>query len=510
MSAPAGSTVVNPLTTLVQAVLQSAPVGTTAQQAAAMVAQALGISSSIDLLNTDVFSAAATNPAALEAQKAAATIVTMIAAAVDAAASAGAAATMMDSLASVVLSTDAGEQVDLTDQATIEMVLAGTVDPSELATVSSSLAQAAENIASATNLGELSNAQGSAMTSGNDLDNVLTGGTLNDELFGFGGNDRLSGNGGNDRLDGGAGDDLLDGGAGNDTLVGGAGNDTLDGGTANDTATYAGAVAGVTVSLAIAGAQNTIGAGTDTLLSVENLVGSSFDDHLTGNSGDNRLEGSAGNDVLSGAAGNDLMIGGIGADRLDGGLGNDTADYSSSASSVSINLVAGKQAGGDANGDALISIENVTGSSFGDRLIGDQYANVIDGGAGDDVINGGGGADVLSGGAGSDLFVFKTSAEAGKGASGDKIMDFEAGGVGLSLATDRIDLTSIDAIAGSKKDDSFTFIGDRGFTGKAGELQVLTQNGVATVSGDVNGDGIADFSFTVQYTGSLDTSDFLL
>jgi Ca2+-binding RTX toxin-like protein len=505
MSAPAGSTVINPLTTLVQAVLLSAPAGTTAQQAAAMVAQALGISSSIDLLNIDVFSAAATNPAALEAQKAAATIVTMIGAAVDASGSAGAAATMMDSLAGVVLSTGVGEQVDLTDRATIEMVLAGTVDPSEIATVSSSLAQAAENIASATNLGELSDAQGSAMTSGNDLDNLLTGGTMNDHLFGFGGNDRLFGNGGDDRLDGGAGDDLLDGGAGNDTLFGGAGNDTLEGGAGDDTATYDGAAAGVTVSLSVTAAQNTVGAGTDTLLGAENLVGSSFDDRLTGDSGDNRLEGSGGNDVLNGAAGNDLLIGGVGADRLDGGIGNDTADYSASAAAVSINLVASKQAGGDATGDTLVSIENVTGSAFDDKLVGDQNGNVLIGGAGNDTINGGGGVDVLWGGAGSDLFVFKTPGEA----TGDKIMDFEAGGVGLSLATDRIDLSGIDAIAGSKKDDSFTFIGDRGFTGKAGELQVLTQNGVATVSGDVNGDGKADFSFTVQYTGSLDTSDFL-
>jgi Ca2+-binding RTX toxin-like protein len=417
---------------------------------------------------------------------------------------------MMDSLAGVVLSRGVGEQIDLSDRATIEMVLAGTVDPSEIATVSLSLAQAADNIASATNLAELSDAQGSSMTSGNDLDNVLAGGTMNDELFGFGGNDRLSGNGGDDRLDGGAGDDLLDGGAGHDTLVGGAGNDTLDGGAGNDTATYHGAATGVTVSLAVAGAQNTFGAGTDTLLSLENLIGTSYDDRLTGDSGDNRLEGSAGNDVLSGAAGNDLLIGGLGADSLDGGLGNDTADYSNSSAAVSINLVAGKQSGGDATGDTLSFVENVTGSAFDDKLVGDQNGNVLIGGAGKDIINGGGGTDVLWGGTGADLFVFKTPAEAGLAASGDKIMDFEAGGVDLSLATDRIDLSGIDAVATSKKEDAFTFIGDRGFSGKAGELQVLTQNGVATVSGDVNGDRIADFSFTVQYTGSLDTSDFLL
>jgi Ca2+-binding RTX toxin-like protein len=496
LSAPAGSTVVNPLTTLVQAILDSpsSDPDLTPQGAAEMVAASLGISANIDLLNTDVFSAAAAGDTqALQAQAAAAIIVSILVTATDAG-GATAGTQVLENLAEMVVEDRQSPEaagVDLTQAAAIEDALAGALAPDQIAQVTPGLVEAAGEISAADSLAEMSEAQAEALTTGNDLDNVLTGGSMNDELFGFGGNDRLSGNGGDDRLAGGAGDDLLDGGAG------------------NDTATYDGAAAGVTVSLAIAGAQNTIGAGLDTLLNLENLIGSGFDDHLTGNSGDNRLEGNAGNDVLSGAAGNDLLIGGIGADRLDGGLGNDTADYSNSAAAVSINLVAGKHAGGDATGDTLSSIENVTGSAFDDRLVGDQNGNVLIGGAGNDVINGGGGMDVLWGGAGSDLFVFKTAAEAGSGASGDKIMDFEAGGVGLSLATDRIDLSAIDAIAGSKKDDSFTFIGDRGFTGKAGELQVLTQNGVATVSGDVNGDGKADFSFTVQYTGSLDASDFL-
>ena len=76
------------------------------------------------------------------------------------------------------------------------------------------------------------------------------------------------------RLNGGAGNDTLTGGAGNDTLNGGAGNDNMDGGAAgSDTASYADATAGVKVSLAIAAAQNTVGAGTDTLLNFENLTG---------------------------------------------------------------------------------------------------------------------------------------------------------------------------------------------------------------------------------------------
>jgi Ca2+-binding RTX toxin-like protein len=98
---------------------------------------------------------------------------------------------------------------------------------------------------------------------------------------------------------------ILDGGAGNDTMIGGAGEDT---------ASYITAMSGVSVSLAIAGAQATGGSGSDTLISIENLIGSNFNDKLTGNSGANRLEGYAGNDTLDGGTGNDTMLGGDGND----------------------------------------------------------------------------------------------------------------------------------------------------------------------------------------------------
>jgi Ca2+-binding RTX toxin-like protein len=486
LTAPSGSTVVNPLTTLVQAVLESSPPGTSAEQAAQAVAEALGLSTSIDLLNTDVFSAAtAGDPAALEAQKAAATIVTIIAAGTDASGSEGAADSIVNNLATLVGS---GTPVDLTDQGTIETALAGALTDAQIEAVASNVAQAAEDIAAATDLDDLSDAQGAALTSGNDLDNVLAGGSLNDELFGFGGNDQLSGNDGDDRLDGGAGNDSLDGGAGVDTAV------------------YSSASGPVVASLLDG---KSTGAGTDTFVSIENVVGSNFADRLTGDGGNNLLDGGAGNDVLSGGVGNDRLIGGAGADRLDGGSGCDTADYGSSSAGVSVNLASGKFSGGDATGDTLLSIENVTGSAFADKLIGSTGSNVLNGGAGNDTINGGNGADTLWGGTGSDLFVFKTASEVGAGSIADQIMDFEAGGAGVG-GLDKIDLSPIDAIARSSRDDAFTFIGDQGFSKKAGELQVVAHDGVATVSGDLNGDGRADFTLVVHYTGSLDASDFIL
>ncbi len=115
----------------------------------------------------------------------------------------------------------------------------------------------------------------------------LTGSSFNDVLTGDSAANILNGEYEDDSLNGGVGNDSLIGGWGNDTLIGGAGNDSLNGGNAvsGDTASYADATAGVTVSLAIAAAQNTIGAGVDTLISIENLTGSNFNDTLTGSSG---------------------------------------------------------------------------------------------------------------------------------------------------------------------------------------------------------------------------------
>ena len=134
---------------------------------------------------------------------------------------------------------------------------------------------------------------------------------------------------------GGNGNDTMWTGEGNDSLYGGAGDDMLYGEGGTDTAFYSDATSGVTVSLAVSGAQNTGGAGTDTLSTIENLYGSGFADTLTGNSGDNSIWGDAGNDTIRGGAGNDTLYGGAGADTMYGeagadlfflqaGLGNDT------------------------------------------------------------------------------------------------------------------------------------------------------------------------------------------
>jgi len=125
-------------------------------------------------------------------------------------------------------------------------------------------------------------------------------------------------------LGGTAGNDLLTGGIGADTLNGSAGNDTLDGGAGVDVVSYAGATGGVNVQLWADQAGNDGQGGSDTLLNIENVVGSGFNDLLVGDEAANTLDGGAGADTLVGAEGNDVLLGGDGADDLIGGDGADT------------------------------------------------------------------------------------------------------------------------------------------------------------------------------------------
>ncbi|QNN64476.1 hypothetical protein H9L12_09110 [Sphingomonas rhizophila] len=128
-----------------------------------------------------------------------------------------------------------------------------------------------------------------------------------------------------DMLVGDASANVFEGRAGNDILDGGLGNDVLDGGDGKDTASYASASGAVRVTLQNDGTGGSTGAaGTDSLVSIEDVVGSAFNDVITGNSLANALDGSDGDDILRGAGGNDQLTGGAGYDRMYGGTGDDT------------------------------------------------------------------------------------------------------------------------------------------------------------------------------------------
>ncbi len=119
--------------------------------------------------------------------------------------------------------------------------------------------------------------------------------------------DTISGKGGNDIIHGLGGNDVIDGGSGNDQLFGDGGNDTVS---------YASATAAVTVDLSLTTAQNTGGAGTDTVSGFENLTGSSYADMLIGDGNGNIIKGGNGNDTLKPGGGYDVVTGGGGSDKF--------------------------------------------------------------------------------------------------------------------------------------------------------------------------------------------------
>ncbi|MDB2414915.1 Ig-like domain-containing protein, partial [Rickettsiales bacterium] len=264
--------------------------------------------------------------------------------------------------------------------------------------------------------------------SGGDGDDMVSGGFGNDNIQGNAGNDLLFGNVGNDIIDGGSGDDFIIGGDGNDTinggsgadyieggkgsdnlrggdgndiirgeedgdqlygdndndlLIGGQGADYIDGGAGEDTVSYAESDDGVTVNLATGSASGGYAAG-DTVINVEHIRGSDFDDHLTGTSGDNTLVGGYGNDQLFGGDGDDLLKGGAGADYLDGGAGYDKVSYDLSSSGVEIDLQAGTGKYGYAQGDRFVNMEHIIGSKYDDKIIVGNSNLTFEGGGGKD------------------------------------------------------------------------------------------------------------------------------
>lgn len=152
----------------------------------------------------------------------------------------------------------------------------------------------------------------------------LGGSLFSDWLTGDEGSNRLEGYVGDDHLNGHEGNDALLGDLGDDHLNGGSGNDQLNGGEGNDWAYYtSGLNSGVVVNLNVETQQQTYGAGLDTLLDIENIVGSFYADALGGDEGANELRGEGGGDWLFGRGGNDDLNGGSGDDDLWGGAGND-------------------------------------------------------------------------------------------------------------------------------------------------------------------------------------------
>lgn len=363
--------------------------------------------------------------------------------------------------------------------------------------------------------------------------------------------DSLSAFGTGHVLVGGAGDDSLTGnGMFASQLIGGLGNDVF----------YVGGVVNRAIEAANEGTDQvralthyTLGANIENLVLLQPFYdpyagatpsgppfadfdgkGNSLANTLTGNDGANRLYGLDGDDRLSGGSGNDRLDGGSGVDRLYGGVGDDRyivtdlTDYAYERagegndrvySSVSLTLRANLEAlyltgtdaiGGRGNDLAnLISgneVANVLRGMVGDdRLYGLGGADVLDGGDGRDWLEGGAGRDRLIGSTGADSFVFRDGDFASAVASGaDQIHDFS------SRDGDRIRLDLVDADTTSAGNQAFAFLGTAAFTNVAGQLRYEQISGNTYLSGDTDGDGVADFTVRLDGLHALGTNDLVL
>lgn len=291
------------------------------------------------------------------------------------------------------------------------------------------------------------------------------------------------------------------GGGGNDVLVGNAAVNVLNGGAGQDTASYRGAAAGITFVVGKGGNGDATG---DTYISIERFEGTNHADTLLGGNGNDWLSGIGGNDYLSGGNGNDTLLGGDGNDLIDGGNGTDTIDGGAGDDSITGGNDNDTISGGAGN-DVLQGDngnDSLNGGDGNDRLEGGNGDDVLLGGAGgdvllgqngNDILNGGAGDDVLTGGNGNDIFTFTDLGGA------DYVTDFKRG-------QDRIDLSGIDAVTGGG-DNAFAWVGGNAFSGVAGELRGYSQGGSFFLAGDVNGDGVADF--TIQVNTTLATTDLI-
>jgi Ca2+-binding RTX toxin-like protein len=280
-------------------------------------------------------------------------------------------------LSGATLSLDAGGGVDAIDVIAIDFTAFGAIS-----------FVVAANSTVTTNVPSLTLVYFEAyrIDSGAAADNIATGG----------GDDVIHANGGNDIVGTAGGNDVLDGGLGADSMTGGAGNDLYYVDEAGDVVIEdaGGGSDRVIVSLSYALDGNleveTLEAAAGT--AAINLTGNYLAQTLVGNVGNNILHGGGGADILRGFGGDDTYYADVASVQVDEFAGNGTdrlfvsVSYALAGSSEVEVL--------SANNHAATAAINLTGSSFGQTLIGNAGENILHGGGGTDLLIGLGGRDI--------------------------------------------------------------------------------------------------------------------
>lgn len=338
-------------------------------------------------------------------------------------------------------------------------------------------------------------------------------------IYGSRGNDTIRGDAGDNLFVGRAGDDLFDGRGGTDTVAFTTGRFGQFGERSSSASLVRDGTRGVVVDLQAGTATDDWGA-TDTLISIENIVGGRGSDSilgsrganvLSGGEGDDTLDGRDGNDELSGGEGNDSLIGGAGVDVLKGEAGDDTLEGGAGSNNLlggtgsdsitggsSGDLIFGDEGdrdpgsgndtisalggndtvfghGGDDNlsggsGDDQVEggsgSDSVTGDAGNDQIYGGTGNDTIDGGDGNDTLDGGAGNDRMIGGKGNDLFLPGGGNDILNGGKGRDTLDLSqaTAAVTINLGTSDFDgggfgrntISNIEVILGSARNDNIT------------------------------------------------------
>lgn len=392
-----------------------------------------------------------------------------------------------------------------------------------------------------TNFEAISTATGVSIVSGSGTNIIRNVERVNvvltlgdDEVIATAGADTLDGREGNDSLQGGAGADIIVGGEGDDTLFGGSGLDSISGGAGFDIADFSTDAAGggagaIVVNLTtgyvidgfgnfeqIVGIEGAVGSsGADNIVgdaSANVLSGEDGNDQISGWGGTDNLVGGGGNDSLDGGADNDEVTGGSGADTLIGGAGRDWLFYSSSSTTVVVELwradaVTGILFATDGEGsfDQISGFEVVSGGLAGDLLSGDSANNTLLGGEGGDTLNGGYGDDSIDGGRGNDYLFGSVGADRIDGREGDDtVFGDDAGGADADSADFITGEAGADFLIGEGGNDTLfgggnndflvggyfgTLVsGDDSINGDGGDDTLLGEDGNDTLNGGINND----------------------
>jgi Ca2+-binding RTX toxin-like protein len=347
-------------------------------------------------------------------------------------------------------------------------------------------------------------------------------------------------------------------------IVGFGGNDTINGSAGMAVARYEGDWINGGIQVGIVANLDSVAHGgqaagtirdgygaTDRVISVEIVFATFFNDTMFGGSAANEVfEGFAGNDKIDGGASHDVARYNFDADAagFSGPPGVGTGEQRvlvnlSTAAKVlgGLNVAAGtaldpfgdtdtltriEEVWGTENNDVMlagntsttfwgnIGYDSLTGGSAADTLIGDLGLDTLTGNAGNDLLDGGDGKDrligglgidTLSGGANADTFVFKGLAESGlNAASRDQITDY-------TDASDKVDVSGIDAIAVTGVNDAFSALITGAFTA-AGQIRAQQSGADVILVFNTDADTAGEMTLLVldSTVAEFGLSDFVL